>query len=225
MENSIILCAFLFNLALLLITNIILFRKIKKIKKMQKILKIKSTTFYETNGDFVKNHKMGRNSYAGDYFAVADIETRIGNFCSIADNVTLGTTFHPTDRLTTHPFTYFEPMRLTKNAPLIPFSYHTPVIIGNDVWIGKHVTIMDGIKIGDGAIIGTNAVVTKDVPPYAIVVGIPARILRYRFDEKTICDLLQLKWWDLKDEDIANLSFCNIKKCIQELKIMKGKIK
>ena len=179
-------------------------------------------TFYEINGDFVKNNRMGKNSYACNYFCVSNIETKIGNFCSIADNVTLGTTFHPINRLSTHPFTYFEPMRLSKKYPLKNFTYHKPVTVGNDVWIGKHVTVMDGITIGDGAVIGTNAVVTKDVPPYAIMVGIPARVLRYRFDEQTIKDLLRLKWWDLDDKVIAKLPFCDIPKCIKELKKIRG---
>jgi len=75
--------------------------------------------------------------------------------------------------------------------------HYQKVIIENDVWIGANSVIMPGVKVGNGAIIGANAVVTKDVPDYAIVGGVPAKIIKYRFDEKTISSLLELKWWDL----------------------------
>ena len=74
--------------------------------------------------------------------------------------------------------------------------------IGNDVWIGENVTIKDGVKIGNGAVIGTAAVVTKDVPPYAIVAGVPAKIIKYRFDDKKIQLLQDIKWWDWSPEMI-----------------------
>ena len=74
--------------------------------------------------------------------------------------------------------------------------------VGNDVWIGKRVIIKAGIKIGDGAVIGAGSVVTKDVPPYAVVAGVPAKVIKYRFDEKTISDLLESEWWDLSDEHL-----------------------
>ena len=80
------------------------------------------------------------------------------------------------------------------------------IIIGNDVWIGYEAVILSGITIGDGAIIGTRAVVTKDVPPYTIVGGVPAKPIRKRFDDVTIARLLELKWWDWSEERIkANL--------------------
>ena len=75
-------------------------------------------------------------------------------------------------------------------------------VIGNDVWIGQNVTIMPGVKVGDGCIIGTNAVVAKDIPPYSIAVGNPARVIKRRFEENTIERLLKLKWWDMPIETI-----------------------
>lgn len=196
-------------------------KKVRMLKVLLNNTRNKITLGEET-GKYVKEHSMGKHSYVCDYFTCASQKTSIGKFCSIADNVTLGTTFHPTDRLTSHPFTYFEPLRLTKNAEQKDFIFCKPVLIGNDVWIGKHVTVLDGITIGDGAVIGTNAVVTHDVPPYAIVVGIPARVLRYRFNEKIIDDLLRLKWWNLDDETIASLPFCDIPACIAKLKQIRG---
>ena len=115
---------------------------------------------YELIGNKVKE-KMG----ACQYFTVASEDTTIGSFCFIADNVSIGTTHHPTEFLSSHPFCYFEPVKITEKSKQVKFEYRSPCHIGNDVWIGKSVIIMDGVTVGDGAIIGSNAVVTKDVPP------------------------------------------------------------
>lgn len=80
-----------------------------------------------------------------------------------------------------------------------------PISIGNDVFIGMNVTILDGVKIGDGAVIGAGAVVSKDIPPYAIAVGSPITIKRYRFDQQTIHDLLQIKWWNFNENDLRDV--------------------
>ena len=93
-----------------------------------------------------------------------------------------------------------------------------PCHIGNDVWIGRNAVIKDGVTVGDGAIIGTSAVVTKDVPPYAIVVGVPARIIRYRFSPEIIEALLELRWWDLPLEKIQHLPFNDVPRCVEELR-------
>jgi len=125
----------------------------------------------------------------------------IGKFCSIANNVTifLGGE-HRSDWVSTYPF----------NVLLKSYSYikghpssKGDVIICNDVWIGSGVLILSGVTIGDGAIIGANSVITKDVEPYSIVGGNPAKLIKYRFDKKTIKKLLEIKWWDKKLEEIA----------------------
>lgn len=118
---------------------------------------------------------------------IRDKRTRIGKFCAIAQDVIIGTGMHPINYLTIKSF-IFKPMGYwtIPEENRVRFSNHKPVLIGDDVWIGVNAIIMDGVQIGDGAVIGANAVVTKDVPPYAVVVGVPAKIIKYRFDEKTI---------------------------------------
>lgn len=101
------------------------------------------------------------------------------------------------------------------------FWYIEPVIIGNDVWIGDGAWIKNGVKIGDGAIIGARAVVTRDVPPYAVVAKSPARVIDYRFDADTIQTLLASKWWDLPDDIIRQIPFDDIEKTILFLASLK----
>ena len=91
---------------------------------------------------------------------------------------------------------------MKKNFAELPEPENQGVEIGNDVWIGEAVFINDGVKIGTGAVVGAHSVVTKDVPPYAIVAGVPAKMIRYRFDEETIQKLLESKWWEWADEKL-----------------------
>lgn len=126
----------------------------------------------------------------------------VGNFCSISAEVEiiLGGN-HRADWVTTYPF----PSTWQHAAGHLSGHSQTKgnVVIGNDVWIGRGVTILSGVTIGDGAVIGARAVVAKNVPPYAIVVGNPARIVRYRFSEEIIAQLLSIAWWNWPDEKIV----------------------
>lgn len=138
----------------------------------------------------------------GDYTYVARDtyinNATIGKFASIGPEVLIGLGMHPSRSfVSTHPsfFSPFKQAQITFVDQSL-FEEYSPIVIGNDVWIGARAIIFDGLKIGDGAIVGAGALVTKDVPPYSIVAGVPATILRYRFDEEVIDYLMKLKWWD-----------------------------
>lgn len=145
--------------------------------------------------------KMGRYSYMGFYNSVCD--TTIGSFCSIASYCAIGGGRHPLNAVSTSPVFYAGRNSMGKNFSNIPEEENQGVEIGNDVWIGEAVFINDGVKIGTGAVIGAHSVVTKDIPPYAIVAGAPARVLRYRFDEETVKRLLESRWWEWPDEKLS----------------------
>ena len=123
--------------------------------------------------------------------------TRIGSYCSLANDVFIGLGAHPVEHFSTSPLFYrvANTFRFKLIDEDYEFSEYKPVEIGNDVWVGARAIILDGIKIGNGAIIAANAVVTRDVPPYAIVGGTPAKIMRYRFSAEKIERLLELSWW------------------------------
>ncbi|KAB2669279.1 antibiotic acetyltransferase [Ochrobactrum sp. LMG 5442] len=141
-----------------------------------------------TVGDFTYFERNGEGIYA-----------EIGKFCSIAANVRINALEHPMERLTTHkvsyrPNEYFR--YLGVDGEFRARRQAQRVIIGNDVWIGHGAVITPGIQIGHGAVIGANAVVTKDVPPYHVVGGVPAHFIRKRFDSAVIERLLELEWWN-----------------------------
>ncbi len=127
-------------------------------------------------------------------------QVSIGKFCSISSNVRIfGGGEHRLDWVTTYPFNvFFQEYSSITGHP----SSKGKVRIGNDVWIGFGATVLSGVTVGDGAVIGNGSIVTKDVPPYAIVAGNPAKILKHRFDEGIIDKLLEIRWWDWEYEDI-----------------------
>ena len=147
--------------------------------------------------------KMGRYSYVGSGTRITD--TNIGSFCSIGGRCGIGGGIHPTNMVSTSPVFLKGRNILNKHFANISYNPSETVSIGNDVWIGEGVCIVSGVNIGDGAVIGAHAVVTKDVEPYSIVAGVPAKLIKKRFDDDTINKLLELKWWDLSDEELSKL--------------------
>ena len=144
---------------------------------------------------FLRSTSLGDYSYISKNASINNCV--IGKFCSIGPNFCCGLGIHPTNGISTSPMFYSTAQQngitlCTENK--IKESKKT--VIGNDVFIGANVTVLDGIRIGDGAVIGAGAVVTKDIPPYAVAVGVPAKVKRYRFDEQTIAELLESRWWD-----------------------------
>ena len=149
--------------------------------------------------------KMGRYSYMGKNNSVAN--TRIGSFCSIASYCAIGGGAHPLDMVSTSPVFYEGNNGFNKHFSDIQAEINREVVVGNDVWIGEAVFINDGVRIGTGAVIGAHSVVTKDVEPYSIVAGAPAKEIRKRFDDETIEKLLDSKWWEWPEEKLSHADF------------------
>lgn len=154
---------------------------------------------YTMYNDFVNNPKDFQKNNVLYHYPINRDKLKIGKFCSIACGAKFIFTSanHTIHSLSTYPFPiFFEEWELEEKDIINAWDNKGDITIGNDVWIGYEAVIMSGVTIGDGAIIGTRALVTKDVPPYTIVGGIPARPIRKRFTEKTISDLLEIKWWN-----------------------------
>lgn len=146
---------------------------------------------------------LGKYSYMGDNNVVRKVT--IGRFCSMAWNISIGGMNHEMDHGSTYTTMWWDRILSEHTSVELPASdVVAPGVIGNDVWIGAGATILYGVNIGDGAVIGACAVVSRDVPPYTVVAGVPARPIRRRFDERTITALCRSKWWDLPLEGLKD---------------------
>lgn len=159
---------------------------------------------------------IGRCSYVGNFCHVAQ-GTTIGRYVSMANCCTIGAQDHPLDWLSTHPFQYHG-FQVPGVSTVAWAKDHSPTTIGNDVWIGANVVVCAGVTVGDGAVLGAGTIVTHNVPPYAVVAGVPGRVLKYRFDPSTIAVLVELRWWDLPPADLRDLPFDDVHACIARLR-------
>ena len=200
--------------------------KVKKLKRKRncKIL----TRFFAVNTKFGynceigKNVLIGKNSELGDNTYISsnstiDSNVHIGKYCSIASNVFIAPGVHKYDYVTTHPILFNEYWS-DYDREIAYENIHT--YIGNDVWIATGAIIMRGIKVGNGAIIGAGAIVTKDVEPYSIVVGVPAHHLKYRFKKNEINEIEKSEWWNKNTKELnAMIPYMyDIKKYLEWLK-------
>ena len=154
-------------------------------------------------GSRLINSQFDRHSFCG--YDCTFIQTNVGSFCSIASGVSVGGAHHPVEFVSTSPVFLSH-----RDSVRTKFARHEylPVIqteIGHDVWIGERALIKAGVTVGHGAVVGMGAVVTRDVPPYAIVGGNPARVIGMRFPDQTVTGLLKLEWWNFPDDKLKQI--------------------
>lgn len=179
-----------------------------------------------------RNAQIGPDVTIGKYTGLNEStyigRATVGAFCAFGARTAINPFNHPTDWLSIHEFQYhpnsydwipeYKAMsRLSRTAAMLPTAS-----IGNDVWTGHNVNILSGVNVGHGAVIAAGAVVTKDVPPYAIVAGVPAAIMRFRFPDKTIVRLIKSAWWDLELGQLSGLPFNDIERCLDQIERLKG---
>jgi virginiamycin A acetyltransferase len=152
----------------------------------------------------IEKSEIGKGSYIASNSSVS--MTIIGKFCSIGPNFLCGWGIHPTNGISTSPMFYSTQKQNGRTlAQSDKIQERKTITIGNDVFIGANVTILDGVTIGDGAIIGAGAVISKDIPSYAIAIGCPVIIKKYRFPDEIIDKLLKIKWWDFGENELKDV--------------------
>ncbi len=148
----------------------------------------------------VRYSSVGRYSYISANASA--IHTKIGDFCSIASGVAIGGGSHDISAVSTSPIFSKGRNIFNKNFASLEYDPYKETVIGNDVWIGNRAIILQGVTVGNGAVVGAGSVVTKDVPPYTVVAGNPAREIKKRFDDETIDNLSKLEWWEMSDAEL-----------------------
>jgi acetyltransferase-like isoleucine patch superfamily enzyme len=181
---------------------------------------------FEGAMQIAQNVQVGPDVHAGAYFGLNEdgyiARTTVGRYVSIGARSAINPFTHPTDWLSTNEFQYHPTSydwvpewRAVEKLPRSDLFKYTS--IGNDVWMGHNVIVLGDMTVGNGAIIAAGAVVTRDVPPYAVVGGVPARIIRYRFPEKTIERLQAVRWWDMPLALLNGMPFNDIERCLDLL--------
>lgn len=205
-----------------MLINLLIAKFFKKIR----LSAIKNSIIHKSSkvesGSLFYNSDMGKYSYCG--YDCEIINAKIGNFTSIANNVVIGGANHPMDWVGMSPVFYEGRDSVTKKFSKFKLDDSKVCHIGNDVWIGRSSIVLSGVTISDGAVVGAGSVVTKDVPSFAIVAGNPAKFIRNRFDDETICQLNKINWWSFSDSKLHSLAhtFNDIKlfiKTINDLNI------
>ena len=175
---------------------------------------------YTIYNDFIHDPREFRKNNVLYHYPINKDRLIIGKFCSIACGAKFlfNSANHKMASLSTYTFPlFFEEWGLKKENVAQAWDQKGDIMIGNDVWIGYEAVILSGVTIGDGAVIGSRAVVTKDVPPYTIVGGVPAKTIRRRFDEDTVEELLGLRWWDWPEEVIRENIPAIQSGCVEQL--------
>jgi acetyltransferase-like isoleucine patch superfamily enzyme len=192
------------KLAKLLIPDLYLLEEIKMERQPQVVDSVLEDPVTLYPPCKITSSTIGKYSYVSEGAKISFSD--IGRFCSIGPGLLCGWGIHPLNGISTSPMFYSTRKQNGFSLSMADkIEERRKITIGNDVFIGANVTILDGVKIGDGAVVGAGCVVSKDIPPYAIVAGVPMQILRYRFEKEQVEELAEIQWWNWPDEQLKKI--------------------